>query len=85
MIQLDMFAAAPDKPKPRDGSHDYWCPHCGAMPGELCRSKGRASNLDNSDSDGDRIDKTLGEYDPPKLWDAWRRIEHACDVLSMET
>jgi len=61
--------------------------HCGALPGELCRSKGRASNLD-SDSDGDRIDKALwvhgmrnqrrmGEYDPPKTWDAWRRIEDA--------
>ncbi|MCH9838312.1 hypothetical protein K0U83_21795 [bacterium] len=88
-MQFDLFASAYVKPAPHDHSKDYayWCPHCGALPGELCRNKGRASNLD-SDSDGDRIDKTLwvhgmrnqrrmNEYDPPKTWDAWRRIEDA--------
>lgn len=88
--QLDLFASAYVKPAPHDSSQDYayWCPHCGALPGELCRNKGRASNLD-SDPDADRVDKTLwvhgmrgqrrmGEYDPPKPWDAWRRIEDAC-------
>lgn len=88
--QLDLFASAYVKPAPRDDSEDYayWCPHCGALPGELCRSKGNRRNLD-SDADGDRIDKTLwvhgvrgqrrmNEYDPPKTYDAWRRIEDAC-------
>jgi hypothetical protein len=82
--QLDMFAAAYEKPAPYDDSESYawWCPHCGALPGELCRSKGRGFD---SDSDGDGIDKSrwvhgmrnqrrMGECDPPKPWELWRRL-----------
>jgi len=93
-MQLDLLAAVESAGPAYDpAKYPYWCPHCGAMPGELCRSKGRARNLD-TDSDGDRIDKTMwvhgmrgqnrmGEYDPPKPWDAWKRIVDACDAMGL--